>query len=183
MTKSREGSTCGHKFLTTLRRLNRNDDKQMDTIDTKQENAASHPVGPSIKHPICARCNRQRSPKLDRASGRASPPKQRQRGSRTVSPVQETVAGYGCPRSFPASHTRDSLTQPTAVHGKSWIWFGAIANSTAKGYGFTLDQINWFANVPHLSYLLFSWCVPILVRRLGLRYTVCHLQSPFVLPT
>ena len=69
------------------------------------------------------------------------------------------------------------------VKGMNWVWFGAIANSTAKEFGFTLDQINWFANVPHLSYLLFSWCVPILVRRLGLKYTVCHLQFPYALPT
>jgi len=66
------------------------------------------------------------------------------------------------------------------VKGMNWVWFGAIANSTAKEFDFTLDQVNWFANAPHLSYLVFSWCVPILVRRLGLRNTVCCFYPQFV---
>lgn len=68
------------------------------------------------------------------------------------------------------------------VRGMNWVWFGAIANSTAKEFNFTLDQVNWFGNVPHLSYLVFSWCVPVLVRRLGLRNTVCFSYSQDVTP-
>jgi len=58
------------------------------------------------------------------------------------------------------------------VKGMNWVWFGAIANATTKEFGITLDEVNWFANAPHLSYLVFSWCVPILVHRFGLRNTV-----------
>ena len=59
----------------------------------------------------------------------------------------------------------------------NWVWFGAIANATTKEFNFTLDEVNWFANAPHLSYLVFSWCVPILVRRIGLRNTVRRRSS------
>jgi hypothetical protein len=66
------------------------------------------------------------------------------------------------------------------VKGMNWVWFGAIANATTKEFNITLDEVNWFANAPHLSYLVFSWCVPILVRRFGLRNTVRLFCSRYV---
>lgn len=58
------------------------------------------------------------------------------------------------------------------IKGCNWVWFGSIANSVSKEFGFSLRQVNMLGNVPHISYLLFSWCVPILVRRWGLRWSV-----------
>lgn len=57
------------------------------------------------------------------------------------------------------------------VKGCNWVWFGSIANLMTAEFGFTLGQVNMFGNIPHISYLLFSWCVPILVRRWGLRWS------------
>ncbi|KAG8817336.1 hypothetical protein FRC19_011415 [Serendipita sp. 401] len=57
------------------------------------------------------------------------------------------------------------------IKGCNWVWFGSIANSITKEFHFTLGQVNMLGNIPHISYLLFSWCVPILVRRWGLRWS------------
>ncbi|KIM22040.1 hypothetical protein M408DRAFT_333098 [Serendipita vermifera MAFF 305830] len=57
------------------------------------------------------------------------------------------------------------------IKGCNWVWFGAIANGISNEFGFTLSQVNMLGNVPHISYLAFSWCVPLLVRRWGLRWS------------
>jgi len=62
------------------------------------------------------------------------------------------------------------------IKGCNWVWYGAIANSVSTEFGFSLRQVNMLGNVPHISYLFFSWCVPVLVGRWGLRWSV-SIQS------
>ncbi|KAI1787322.1 MFS general substrate transporter [Ganoderma leucocontextum] len=55
------------------------------------------------------------------------------------------------------------------VSGMTLVWFGPIANSVVKDFGFTLDQINWFGNIVNVVYLPSAFVMPYLYGRLGVR--------------
>ncbi|KAI0726541.1 major facilitator superfamily domain-containing protein [Fomitopsis betulina] len=60
------------------------------------------------------------------------------------------------------------------VVGMTFVWFGPIADITAKEFGFTLDQVNWLGTCVNVTYLPCAVLVPNLYARLGLRRT-CYI--------
>ncbi|TBU57173.1 MFS general substrate transporter [Dichomitus squalens] len=66
------------------------------------------------------------------------------------------------------------------VAGTTLVWFGPIANTVAKDFGFTLNQINWFGNVVNVVYLPSAFVVPYLYGRLGVRKTCFIAGALFV---
>ncbi|EPS98253.1 hypothetical protein FOMPIDRAFT_1031576 [Fomitopsis schrenkii] len=60
------------------------------------------------------------------------------------------------------------------VVGMTFVWFGPIADSTAKEFGFTLNQVNWLGTCVNVTYLPCAVLVPNMYTRLGLRRS-CYI--------
>lgn len=64
-----------------------------------------------------------------------------------------------------------SMVVLNVVAAMNWIWFSAIATSTAGAFDISLSQVNWLGQVVNLIYLPMALSIPSLIKIFGIRNT------------
>lgn len=65
------------------------------------------------------------------------------------------------------------------VHFLTFVGSVALTHDSPVTHqlGYTALQVNWLGNIANCAYLVVAFLIPIISRRLGMRYTVCHTRT------